>query len=486
MEGKIKKIITIVVILIAIFLSLIAFLGWHVQENGIWKNKIPDLNLGMELGGFRELRFVLDDTEEEKEIYLDENGNYAGDVVEETTTQPEISLENPTTGEITETTTEELTGETEAETEEVVEDELAGYTKETRTIKVNPDERLTKANFQKAKSIIQKRLETINLHEFNIRLDEITGELVVEVPDDNNLQLSENLITTPGNIVISDSETGIILIDDSMVKKVYVLGSTETGVYQSYFEIEFNKEGAQKLQEIAQKYIKFTNENGDEETKAVSITVDGSKLIDLYFDPEIPVNNTIQIPVGQAYDDYNTYLQYASSLNSTVAALNTETMPLVYQLASDNLIKSEITEKMMNIAKIAFAIAIAIVSIVMIVKYKANGLKYAIIAVGYIAVLVLIMKYTNIKVTINAVIAFISVIVINYIFNFKLLNKLGEDINKKEALKETLKEMYLTAIPLCIISVIFTFMSSVVISSIGMIIFWGLLIQALLSLLVLI
>ena len=151
MEEKVKKIITIVVILIAIFLSLIAFLGWYVQENGIWKNVVPDFNLGMELGGFRELRFVLDNTEEEKEIYLDENGNYAGDVVEETSTQPEISLENPTTGEVTETTAEELTGETETEN---TEDELAGYTKEKRKIKVNPEESLTKENFQKAKGII--------------------------------------------------------------------------------------------------------------------------------------------------------------------------------------------------------------------------------------------------------------------------------------------------------------------------------------------
>lgn len=487
MEGKIKKIITIVVILATILLSLIAFLGLYVNENGVWKNSVPDFDFGMELGGFRELRFILDTSEQEKEIYLDSNGNYAGDVVEEQTTQPEISLENPITGEKTETTAEELTTEkTEPIVESAEDEELAGYTKEKRTIKVNPDENFTKENFEKAKKIICERLETINLHEFNIRLDEITGELVVEVPDDNNLQLEENLIITPGNIVISDSKTGLNLIDDSMVKKVYVLSSNTEEGYQSYFEIEFNKDGAKKLQEISQKYIKFTNENGDEETKTIAIAIDGSKLIDLYFDPERPVNNSIQIPVGQPYTDYETYVQYASSLNSTAVVLNTPTMPLVYKLASDNLVKSEITENMMNISKIAFSVAIAVISVIIIVKYKTNGLKQAILAIGYIAVVVLIIKYTNIKITLNAIIAFISIVVINYIFNFKLLSKLKNDINKKEALKEVLKEMYLTLIPLCIISVIFTFMSSVVISSIGMILFWGLFMQALFSLLILI
>ena len=53
------------------------------------------------------------------------------------------------------------------------------------------------------------------------------------------------------------------------------------------------------------------------------------------------------------------------------------------------------------------------------------------------------------------------------------------------ALKETLKEIYLSIVPVCIIAVIFTFMIETVISSVGMTLFWGLLIQVILSLLTL-
>jgi len=48
-----------------------------------------------------------------------------------------------------------------------------------------------------------------------------------------------------------------------------------------------------------------------------------------------------------------------------------------------------------------------------------------------------------------------------------------------------MKELYLMIIPVCIIAVIFVFVPGVVISSIGMILFWGLFIQAIYNWLIL-
>ncbi len=78
-----------------------------------------------------------------------------------------------------------------------------------------------------------------------------------------------------------------------------------------------------------------------------------------------------------------------------------------------------------------------------------------------------------------------SVILINYVFSLKLLDKLKSGSNKKVALINSMKELYLAIVPVCIIAVIFTFMSGVVINSIGMMLFWGLLVQAITSLVVL-
>ena len=88
------------------------------------------------------------------------------------------------------------------ETEEAVEKTEEKPLTETRTIKANPDEARTIDNFEKTKQIIQRRLDKIDFNEYNIRQNNITGELVVELPENDNVSLEEALITTPGKINI--------------------------------------------------------------------------------------------------------------------------------------------------------------------------------------------------------------------------------------------------------------------------------------------
>ena len=108
MEKGLKTIRTIAILLIVILISVIAFGGLYLKSNGIWTNVLPEFNYGMELSGIRELRFVLDNTEEEKQVYVDEEGNILGEVKEEAET---ISLDT------NENTTEESNENTENETE---------------------------------------------------------------------------------------------------------------------------------------------------------------------------------------------------------------------------------------------------------------------------------------------------------------------------------------------------------------------------------
>ena len=68
-------------------------------------------------------------------------------------------------------------------------------------------------------------------------------------------------------------------------------------------------------------------------------------------------------------------------------------------------------------------------------------------------------------------------IILNYVFMKILLVELKKTDLTKEAFISAIKKYYLAIIPVCIIAVVFTFMSNIVISSIGMILFWELLIQ---------
>ena len=461
MEKNLKKIRIIAVILIAILLCIVAFGGFYVKKQGIWENVIPDFKLGMELGGIRELHFVLDDTEEEKEVYLDSNGNYAGDVKEDSS-NTEVSLETE--------------GTTETSDQQDDSTDIEGYTKETKTIKSNNDEDINIENFEVSKKIIQQRLEKLDFYEYNIRQDTVTGEIIVELPDDDNIEVEQSMISTVGKLEIIDEQTGLILMDKSDVKKATMLASSENG-YQTYLQLEFTNQGAEKLKEISKNYQSVTNEDGTQTTNYISILLDGQTISTTYFSKEM--NTTfIQLPMGNSTENYEEYLDIAQSVSTIADIINEETMPLVYTLSSDNHINSVITNDISMKVGIFTIALIVIVSLYLIIRFRLEGLKSAILSIAYIALLSIIIRYTNIIITVSALIAMICVIVINYIFMIKFLKLLKETQNRKLAFTQTMKKLYLAIVPVCIIAIIFTFMSSVIISSIGMILFWGLFMQA--------
>lgn len=468
-----KKVRTIAVILIMVLISVVAFGGLYVKKQGVWQNLLPDFNYGMELKGIRELRFSLDNTEEEKEVYVDDNGNIMGEVAEEhdTETSEEKTTENQE-GQATENQAEQNSDET-----------VSGYKKEKRVVKANNEEDININNFEKSKKVIQKRLESLSSYEYNIRIDTITGELVVEVPDDDNLEIEKSLISTIGKIEIVDHDTGLILIGNNHVKKAQTINSQSEEGYQFYLQLQFDKAGSDKLTNISKEYISTTDGEGTETIKYISVKLDGQELLTTYFGEEV-TNGMIQIPMGDVVKEAESFNDTRDRVQRIAEVVNGDMMPLAYVLTSDNYVKSVITDDMILIAEIIFAVVIAVVSIFMIIKYKLKGLILSLISIGYIALLTLVMRYTNVTITLNGLIAFISVIAINYVFNIKILNTLKSISNTRAAFGKVMKELYLTIIPVCIIAIIFTFMSGIVISSIGMVLFWGLLLQAIYNALV--
>ena len=491
MEKFIKKVRTIAILLIAILVSAIAFGGIYKVTTGVWKNVIPDFNYGMELNGMRELHFNLDDTEEEKEVYIDSEGKISGEVIDSESSSTEVDLVQE--------------GENaEAEEPETTKNIPEGYTVETKTIKANEDNVKNKENYEKTKKLIQKKLEKIESYEYNIRLNDVTGELILEVPDNDEVSTVESIVRTVGNFEIVDSQNGLLLFDNSSFKNVTaVAANTESG-YQAYLTLYFKKDLIDTLKETSIKYKDVTvdNEAADETTdeaetttdetseetvaenteetpvtQYIQIKFDGQDLIKTCFKTEID-NGIVQIPLGNASTDSEEFSNIYSEVSRIADSINMGKLPNKYELSSDNYIKSSITNKEITYIKIIAYVLVAIISIYLIVRFKLNGLKAAILSLGYIGLLIIIVKYTKIIITINAAIALFGVVVINYVFVNKLLNKIKNGSDIKVSFMHSMKELYLAIIPLCIISVIFTFMSSTIISSIGMILFWGLFIQA--------
>ena len=144
------------------------------------------------------------------------------------------------------------------------------------------------------------------------------------------------------------------------------------------------------------------------------------------------------------------------------------------KLTTQDLIKVEI----------AIAIIAVVGIIILIVKHKLNGLLAGIAYVGLSAVYMLVVRYTNVTISIESIAGIIIVLILNYIFTTMFLNKI-EELNKentenvmKKATGETYKKFYLRIIPICIMAITFSFVKWVPISSFGMITFWGIVIIA--------
>ena len=456
MEKKIKIFKTITVILFIIAISLISFVGIFRSKLSFKENVIPDFKFGMELAGNREFKFTLDPAVQEKNIYIDENGNYKGDVAEQDSSDTsEISLDA--------TVNEDVIAEEEVS--------KIPYKTESRSIKANEDAVLNKESYEKTKIIIQKRLESAQIPEYNLRLNTITGELILEVPSDDYTEKAYNLASEQGDFKVVDAETGVVLLDNTHLKKVQAL-YTANDSYQAYLQIEFNNEGAEILKDISKEYVETTDESGNTEQKKVELKLDNATLLSTYFGEEL-TQGMLQITMGAATTDYKTFNESYSSAKEFADILNYGKTPNKLVLASDNFIKSQITNEMIITAKILFAILIVAISAILVLKYKLDGVFGAISIVGYVALTMLVIRYTNVVITLNSILSIIGITVVNYVFIFNFLNRKKSD-SAKHAFLESMKKLSFDIIPLWVIAIIFTFMSHVVISSVGMVLFWGL------------
>ncbi len=424
---------TILIILLIVLLSIISFVGLFVQDTKFMKNLLPDYQLGMDLDGYRAVTVNVSD--ETETVYYDKDGNRVDEEAEDGTTEE---------------------------------------------IPVNTADKLTKENFEKVKKIVQARLDDYNVAEYLIRLDEDTGTMTVELPENDSTDTATQYIYTKGEFTIED-ENGNVLLDNSNLDMVQVgysnTGTAGTAVYLSFV---FNKDSEEKLKEITNTYVTTTNEDGEEEEKTVSINIDDSTLLETSFDEEI-VNGILPLTLGTTTDSdtLSTYIEQASNI---AVLLNNEELPIEYTVDQNRFIKSDIELNDLFIPAIVLGAILLIGFIVLIVKYKKLGLLGVISYIGYIAVLLIIVRYTNLVITIEGIFGLLISALLNYILLVYVLhslkNKEKDLIEYKNTYNKSMLSMVLVLIPTMIIGIILCFSTWLPIFSFGTVIFWGILTMA--------
>ena len=505
-EGK--KLQILVCTLIAILIALIAIFGVYTKKQNRMENNIKGYDYAMDLKGTRIITFT--PSTETETIIKDQSGNEVEDA------------------------------------ESLTDEELAnqGYTKEE--ININSEDVLTQDNYTKTKEIIEKRLQGLNVENYIINVNNQTGEITIELPENDQTDNIVNNIATTGKFEIVDSETKELLMDNNDIKSSQVMyGSTSTGT-AVYLDIKFNKNGTEKFENITGTYVNNVSENtnatdtdaenqtnttnaetqtdtenetdqteneatrnetsdtnsteeqnqtSEEETeetaKQITMSIDDEEMMTTYFD-EVIENGDMPLTIGSATTDQKTLNEYIQNASNIAVVLDNGKLPIEYNVTRNEYVLSDITRDELQYVKYGIIIAVAICLLILIFKYKTNGF---LASLGYIilsAIYVLIIRYTNVMISIEGIFGIALTLIINYIFIYKLLAKIKE-YNKdeklkgtvlKRAIKENYKEIFLKIIPICIMSIVFCFVSWVPISSFGMTTFWGILLIAIINILV--
>lgn len=337
----------------------------------------------------------------------------------------------------------------------------------------NNNEVLTPDNYNLSKNILKNRLNALRAEQYNIREDASTGNIQVQMTENDDTQTIISNLAQRGAFELKDNETNEVLlsnsdIDDSKV----VYGQTETG-NTVYLQIKFNKEGAKKLQEISQKYVSTTTQVANEEgkledtteTKEVAIVFDGETYRTTYFGDTI-TDGTLNVAMGTG-SDAATLNQYAKVANQMAIVLNSGMLPIIYN-ASGYQISSSIEKADFNILMYIVIAVLLIITVYSVVKLKSKGILVVILEIGYISFLLLALRYTNIKITLEGFVGIISSIILSYMYIYSAFKNSSNNF-----VKDTTAKFALKLIPIYIIAIVFTFNSIANISSLGMTLVWG-------------
>lgn len=389
--------------------------------------------------------------------------------------------------------------------------DLDGYRRVILAVKAedesNKADVLKYENYIKSAGIIKKRLESMKVNDYTVRVDEATGQIEITLPENAQTDYILSDIIQKGVFEIKDNSNSEILMNNKEIKSVDVQkNEAYTGATSIYMNINFNSEGSKKFKDITKKYQNVitnttTNETSNEtantneaantvsneatnevagETKEpvkVELLIDASSMMETTFS-EIIDNGVLALTLGNSSSEseIETLVYQAESL---AAVLENEPLPIQYEITGNIYISSPIEKNHIKIL-IGVEIAIAaIICIITIIKYKAKGLAVSLCSCGYIALYLLILRFANVVISLDGIFAVLLSFILNHVFNIILLNYLKKNVDK--SYEEAIKKYAIVILPVLILSVVFAFSGWMSIASFGMVIFWGLVVSIIYS-----
>lgn len=465
-----KKVKILTIVLAIILVTLIAFGGIYLPTQNRMENKVKDYELGRELDSQRVI-----------ELKIKENST---DNSEENSSEETTSTENEST-----------------------------------------ENKLTEKDYENAKKIMEKRLQALGAQDYTISLDKENGTVRVELAENDNVDMYIYYLYASQKITIKDTDSKDILLNDDMIKGAkYSYSNDSKGAYQVYEEIELTKDGQAKLNELLNDYALLatdvteienakkasesestktestseentestenTDEQNTESTETQSTTEETTKktaklyVNDTTYDISKIEKGKITVKIGASSSNTTSVNNNISKAAEIAMLENAGKLPADYEVDTNRYEYSSITQKEIIYFAIVMIAILVITLLVYCVIYKKSGILASISFVGFVASFSLLIRYTNVAISIEGISAIIIVMIINLIINREILSKTKKMNLVNEAVKSTYKNIYLKLIPVGILTIVFCLSKWESLSSFGMIMFWGLVLTAIYNVIV--
>lgn len=479
-----KKVKILTIALAILLVTLIAFGGVYIQTQNRMENKVKDYELGRELKSQRVIELKIKESSSDSE--------------------------NSSSDESTDADSSEETEKSE----------------ETTT-----DTELTEKDYENAQKVMEKRLKALGAQDYTISLDKENGTVRVELAENDNVDMYIYYLYASQKITIKDTDSKDILLNDEMIKGAkYSYTSDSKGAYQVYEEIELTKDGQAKLNELLNDYALLatdvteienakkasesestktestsekntestenTDEQNTESTETKSTTEETSsnsettkKTAKLYvndttYDVSKIEKGKITVKIGASSSNTTSVNNNISKAAEIAMLENAGKLPADYEVDTNRYEYSSITQKEIIYFAIVMIAILVITLLVYCVIYKKSGILASISFVGFVASFSLLIRYTNVAISIEGISAIIIVMIINLIINREILSKTKKMNLVNEAVKSTYKNIYLKLIPVGILTIVFCLSKWESLSSFGMIMFWGLVLTAIYNVIV--
>ena len=329
-----------------------------------------------------------------------------------------------------------------------------------------------KKNYNDAKNNIFRRLTAMKSDEFDIRLNEDTGKLVIEVPSTvESSYLSE--IVSKGKVEIKNTTSNEVIVDSNVftnAEAVFDKNSYEKALIK--LNLEFSKDAKKKITEAN---IQSTDDDGSQTDVKFALTVDNETL---YTDSASTFVSSaekgkLELVMGQSDEGEALEQDYQRALAIT-AIIKCGEIPVEYEIDSLDLVSSNINIKAIVITAVVIAVLMFVFAVF---KFKLKAILPTLSIIGLIATVLLVLRYTNVKITLFTVLGLAVIALINYIVVLKTLQN-------DKSFKDNLMSAINVLTPCIIMAIVFCCSPFLQLASFGMAIFWGLIVTCVYDMLI--